>query len=307
MIGDFHFLRPLWLLALIPAILLAWGIRRRTDAAVPWRGIVADHLIPYLVTKGSGLSTRWPLRFLLAGWITGIIVLSGPTWRREPSLFADDVAALAVVVKVSPSMETEDLPPNRMARSMQKVHDLLARRGAAKSALIAYAGSAHTVMPATTDAGIIDTFAASLEPAIMPQEGDAAAEALQLADTVLASAGGGSILWITDGIAPEQAADLAKWRAASHTPVRVLAPLGESPELTALRDAARAVDAKLVLLSPDDADIGELDRAAKFAAPAPGDDATRWQDGGYWLVPLLALLLLPFFRKGWMPTLAARS
>lgn len=307
MIGDFHFLRPWWLLALLPALLFAWGIRRRTDAALPWRGIVAEHLVPYLVTKGRGRHARGPVLLLLAGWITTILVVSGPTWRREPSLFADDVAALAVVVKVSPSMETEDLAPNRMTRSMQKVHDLLARRGGAKTALIAYAGSAHVVMPATSDSGIIDTFAASLAPGIMPNEGDAAAEALKTADRMLANAGGGSILWITDGIAPEQAAALAGWRKSSHTPVRLLAPLPESPELAALRDASQVVDAKLVILSPDDSDIGELERAAKFAAPAPGDDSARWRDSGYWLTPLLALMLLPFFRKGWMPAIAARS
>jgi Ca-activated chloride channel family protein len=33
----------------------------------------------------------------------------------------------------------------------------------------------------------------------------------------------------------------------------------------------------------------------------------RWQDSGYWLTPLLLVLVLPFFRKGWMQSLAARS
>lgn len=307
MIGDFHFLRPWWLLALLPCLLLAWGIRRRTDAALPWRGIVADHLVPYLVTKGKGQKTRGPVLLLLAGWITAVLVLAGPAWRREPPLFADDVAALAVVIKVSPSMETEDLAPSRMARSVQKVHDLLARRGGAKTALVAYAGSAHGVMPATSDAGIIDSFAASLEPGIMPEEGDAAAEALTMADSLLASAGGGSILWITDGIAPEQAAALESWRKSSHTPVRLLAPLPDSAELAALRSASQAVEAKLVMLSADDSDITELERAAKFAPPAPGDGSARWRDSGYGLTPLLALMLLPFFRRGWMPVIAARS
>jgi Ca-activated chloride channel family protein len=37
-------------------------------------------------------------------------------------------------------------------------------------------------MPATTDGGIIDTFAQALDPTIMPKEGDAAVDALRLAD-----------------------------------------------------------------------------------------------------------------------------
>jgi Ca-activated chloride channel family protein len=33
MIGDFHFLRSWWLLALVPCVLIIWAIRRREDAA----------------------------------------------------------------------------------------------------------------------------------------------------------------------------------------------------------------------------------------------------------------------------------
>jgi Ca-activated chloride channel family protein len=31
MIGDFHFLRPAWLLAILAAVALAWIVRRRGD------------------------------------------------------------------------------------------------------------------------------------------------------------------------------------------------------------------------------------------------------------------------------------
>lgn len=304
--GDFHFLRPWWLLSLIPVLALAWGIRRQSVPSRQWRGIVADHLLPYLVRGGpAGNHGSAPLLLMLAGWIPAALILAGPAWRREPSPFADDAAALAIVIRVSPSMETEDIPPSRLTRSVQKVHDLLARRGASKAALIAYGGTAHVVMPATADPGIIDTFAAALEPNIMPGEGDAAAEALQLAEKTLTSAGGGSILWITDGIAPEQQAALSRWRSASGMPVRLLAPLLESsPELESLR---KATDVKIVTLTADDADIDELVRASRSAVSVPGGESARWRDSGYWLTPLLAILMLPFFRKGWMTQTAARK
>ena len=308
MIGDFHFLRPWWLLALIPSLLLAWAIYRRSEASTPWKGIVADHLLPYLVRGRTSERRIGPLLLLLCGWIVSVIILSGPSWKREPSPFADDFAAVAIVVKVTPSMETEDIAPNRLARSVQKVHDLLAARGAAKAGLVAYAGTSHVVIPATVDADVIESFASSLSPAIMPEEGDAAAEALQMADHLLTSAGGGSILWITDGIAPEQQGAMAKWRRSSRTPIRLLAPLpANSPELAALDSAAASAEAKVIGLTSDDGDITELARASKFASPAPGDGDARWQDGGYWLTPLLALIILPFFRKGWMAPIAARS
>jgi Ca-activated chloride channel homolog len=301
--GDFHFLRPAWFLALVPVALLAWGIRRREDGGRPWHGIVDPHLLPYLLS-GQGKRARFgPLELLALGWCVAIVALAGPTWRREPAPFAEDTAALAIVVKVAPSMRTEDVQPDRLTRSVEKIRDLLARRRGAKTALVAYAGSAHVVMPPTTDEGIIDTFAMALDPKIMPQDGDVAAVALRLADQTLADAGAGSILWITDSIAPEQAQALAAWRKASETPVRLLAPLLGGAELSALRGAA---DAELVQLTPDDADVRQLARAAKFSTAATGERSDRWRESGYWLTPLLALLGLPFFRRGWMVSTAAR-
>ena len=76
---------------------------------------------------------------------------------------------------------------------------------------------------------------------------DAAAEALRLADRALASAGGGSIVWLTDGVAPEQAGALAQWRQGSRTEVRVW-PMATGGEPPAPREAALK---QRVLLSED--------------------------------------------------------
>ena len=159
------------------------------------------------------------------------------TCKRSP--FAENTAALAIVVEVSPSIKAEDVQPSCLARATQKIHDLLQQRAGAKTSLIAYSGSAHVVMPATSDDGIIDTFAHALDPKIVPKEGDVAAEAFRLADQTLAEEGIGSILWITDTIAPEQASALATWRNSSRTDVRLLAPLLPGPELDAVRTGAR--------------------------------------------------------------------
>lgn len=297
---SFHFIRPAWLLALAPAALLWWLLRRRNDAKQLWRGIVAPHLLTHLLGGEEKNSHLGPLEFIGLGWLLTVVAIAGPTWKQEPAPFADDVAAIAIVVKVSPSMTTEDVQPSRLARATDKIHDLLKERGAAKTSLIAYAGSAHVVMPPTKDSGIIDAFARALDPKIMPVVGDVAAEALKLADQTLVEAGGGSILWITDSIAAEQNAPLSSWRKSSGTTVRLMPPLFPGPELDAVITGARTVNASVVRLAADDTDIRELASASKFASASGGGANRRWAESGYWLTSLIAALLLLFFRKGWM-------
>jgi Ca-activated chloride channel family protein len=298
-----HLIRPGWLLALLPAALLWWMLHRHTDSGRAWRGVIAPHLLAHL-WGGQGKPSRFnPLFVLGLLWLLTTVAIAGPTWTHQASPFAEDTAALAIVVKVSPSMETEDVPPSRLQRAAQKVHDLLQARGNAKTSLVAYAGSAHIAMPATNDAGIIDTFAQALTPAVMPLDGDAAAEALHLADQTLAAAGGGSIVWITDSVAPEQADALANWRRASGTKVRLWAPLTPGDELDALLQNAQAVNAQQVSLTADDSDVQALANAAKFASTLGDKGDARWSETGYWLTPVIALLLLLFFRRGWMISL----
>ncbi len=305
--AGFHFIRPEWLLALVLVAFFWWRLRRHGDDRQPWRGIVAPHLLPHLL-RGEEIKSRFdPLRWLIVVWTISALAIAGPAWKRAPAPFAEDTAALALVVKVSPSMKTEDVEPSRQERAAQKIHDLSKERAGAKTALIAYAGTAHLVMPLTKDAGIIDTFAQALDPKIMPSPGDAVVDALKLADRALAEAGGGSILWITDGVSPEQSAALAAWRKSSGTPLRVLPPLLPGPELDAVNNLAHSVNAGVVSLAADDSDVRELARLARFATVAGPDGSQRWLESGYWLTPVIALLLLPFFRKGWMPRTSATA
>ena len=129
----------------------------------------------------------------------GLAIVAGGAAGTVTAPFADDLAALVIVVKVTPSMKTEDVQPDRLTRTVQKIHDLLALRSGARSALIAYAGTSHLVVPLTRDAGIVNTFAAALNPKIMPDDGDAAVEALALADQVLAKFASLAAIW--DGLA----------------------------------------------------------------------------------------------------------
>jgi hypothetical protein len=70
-------------------------------------------------------------------------------------------------------------------------------------------------------------------------------------------------------------------------------PLNEGPEMGALQEAAKVAGASSVKLTPDDADVNQLARTAKFSSAATAETSDRWQKSGYWLVLILALLMHP--------------
>lgn len=285
--SEFHFLRP-WALALVvPALLLWFASRHAADSTRRWARVIDPDLLRQFVVGGP---QRWhlaPHDLLLAGWIVATLAVAGPAWQREPSPFADAERPLMIVLRVAPSMTTPDLAPTRLDRARQKIADLLKRHDGMPAGLVAYSGSAHLVLPPTPDRDIVLELAQSLSPQIMPREGDRLDDAVALADRVLRDGGqGGSILVVADSVAPDQ---------TTRTPYTLLAML---PEPTPLPD----VEARVVRTTIDDDDIKALSRriASMGAPPAATGEGERWRDAGYWLTPLLVLLVMGWFRRGWV-------
>jgi len=304
LLGYFHFLRPLWLLALVPATLTGWLLWWQQDPRRGYGAIIAPHLLTHLVIMAGKTSFLRPEVVLLCALPLSILALAGPSWRQEPSPFAEDQAAAIVVLKIAPSMQASDLQPSRLERAQHKLHDWLALRPGARVGLIAYSGSAHLVMPLTRDSRIVEQMAQALEPSVMPVQGEALADALKLAQQQLERAGvPGSIVVMTDSIAASQLSTLADYRQAGGPPVQVLAMVGSRQAAAAngLDTGARSLDASLELVTVDDSDVRRLaTRATTHVAVAKADTPeARWRDEGYVLVPLLTLVALLWARRGW--------
>jgi Ca-activated chloride channel family protein len=82
---------------------------------------------------------------------------------------------------------------------------------------------------------------------------------------------------------------------------------GTGEELDSLKRAADALDAQVVEVTADDADVRRLARNARFSTAAEQGGGERWRDFGYWLVPPLAMMMLFWFRPGWMVRPAAQG
>jgi len=306
MIESLHFLRPQALFLLVPAVGLVWAIARRRDAWRKWQDLLAPHLLQALLVYTQRRRESRPLLLLAFALLLGIVALAGPAWRQQPVPFAQDTAALVIVLKVTPSMLAQDVQPSRLERARQKIQELLEQRPGARAALVAYAGSAHLVMPLTRDISLIDTFAAALHPDIMPREGDDPAAALALAARQLDEAHEkGSVLWVGDGLAGAEAERIVLQDTQAVISLVMLGtvwPDGDGPERRELEHAASVLGARLVFVAPDARDVDSMAAgvAANFAAAMESDGGTRWQDEGYWLMFPLVLLALLWFRTGWV-------
>jgi Ca-activated chloride channel family protein len=288
----FHFLRPWWLLALLPAALFLWLVLRREREGRRWEHAIAPHLLKHLLVGGGDSRAFRPAYLVTAVLAFAIVGAAGPTWRREPPPFTQDRAPLVIALDVSQSMAGTDLKPSRLERAKQKVRDLLAARGGARTGLVAYAGTAHLVMPSTDDPAVIEPFLAALATGLMPVEGRNAAAALALARQMLAKeAVPGTVLLVADGLSPD---DHAAFPGSSDV-VLLLMTAGDSGEATA------GIDVPTVRATVDQSDIRAVERriANNFQAAQAQDPAARWRDDGYWLVFPAALLALLWFRRGW--------
>jgi len=317
--GQFHFLRPAWLLLLVPTGFLMWSVYQRSDSLRAWKKVIAPHLLDHLLLRESRENSRWrPVYMLGIGWFVAVLALAGPSWQMQASPFSEDQAAMFIVIKVTPQMLARDIQPSRLQRSVLKIHDLLELKKDVRTGLIAYAGSAHLVMPLTSDSGIINSFAQALEPGIMPRDGDEPAKAIALANQRLKQASvPGSIVLITDAIDPSQIAALDKIRQRGSVEVHIFAmaagpevipPSGSPPapalDMDSLRKAARALGGSVTLVTADKRDIESLSaKIERSISHAPSQEGQQWQDAGYYLLVLFALIMLTFFRRGGSVTL----
>jgi Ca-activated chloride channel family protein len=302
---NFHLLRPWALALLLLSFLLWWWTRQTADTTRRWSKVIDPELLKVLIVGGGAGRRLGPHDMLLLGSIAAILAVAGPTWKREPTPFADQAAPVMIVLKVAPSMMTPDLAPTRLDRARQKIADLLKARDGMPAGLIAYSGTAHLVLPPTPDHEVVVGMAGALSTGIMPREGDQLAAAVALVAQVLRDGGqGGSILVIADTVAPGQTEALRKAGEPNRPPVifYAIAPPQAVDADGNLSAAVAALDARLVQTTIDSVDVQALARrlAVDNAAPLAPGETVRWQEAGYWLTLGLALLVLLWFRRGWV-------
>jgi len=80
LIENFHFLRPIWLLALLPVLLFFIAMWRVNSVVTAWDKAIDKSLLPYLLDRSKNASQRTPLILLFCAWCLSILALAGPVW-----------------------------------------------------------------------------------------------------------------------------------------------------------------------------------------------------------------------------------
>ena len=324
MLEQFHFLRPLWLLSLVPIAALFLMVRYAADDTRAWRKVIDPHLLAHLRVPSSGGSRVRPIHLVTAILTLCALAAAGPTWEHEVSPFSEDIAPLIIAVDLSNTMNAVDVQPTRLERAKQKITDILTLRQGAKTALIAYAGSAHVVLPPCDDSEVFGSFLAALQSDIMPLEGRNMAAATAAAETLLARSDvPGTILFVTDAVGDGSDA-LREVAGASDNKVAILVVATANGGALRSSDGSFATESdgrrtvvrmdraafealndvegiSVVGVTADDADVHALQRRieSNLRAAQQDDISMRWKDNGYTLVIPIALLLLFWFRRGW--------
>ncbi len=300
---SFHFLRPFWLLALVPTCLLLWGMVVQTLRSKAWRGVCDAHLLPFILeTRHLGRRGLSKVLLVLSSLFL-IISLAGPTWSRFPVPTYQHIEPRVVVLDLSDAMLAIDLTPSRLQRAKFKLHDLLQYHDVGQWGLVVYTGEPFVVSPLTDDGQTIDALLSTLTPDVMPVQGQQLSTALQQAEQLISDAGfhQGQLLVLTavppSDSAISEAASLSKHGLQTSIMPVIGHETASDPHFLAL---AKAGGGELIPMSDTSSDLDQWLKDTKGhhdVVEQEQKDVPVWRDEGRWfLIPAL-LFLLPLFRR----------
>ena len=325
LISEFHFLRPLWLLAVPLVWWMVFLLRKKWWQKGDWDGEVEPHLLEFLATSHSHHKRKLlPWVMCLAGTLL-LLSLAGPAWQNKPQPLIKKSQARVLVLDLSFSMLASDVKPTRIDRVRFKLEDLLNNFSEGETALVGYAGEAFVISPLTHDANTISSLLPGLHPNIMPVPGSRADLGVELASDLLSRSIGsqGHIILVTDGIEESEISAVKNASGANEFSILAVGTEAGSPialkaggflkdrngaivipklNLKPLRKLANQVKGGLTLLSPDDRDVNQIIAAETSEGSYTEDEQQRtsdkWNEEGPWLLLIVLPLTALLFRRG---------
>jgi Ca-activated chloride channel family protein len=306
--SQFHFAQGAWLWGLIaiPLVLLLYVFFQSPTGADRLERFADRHLLPHLIKNSAATraNVRRPLLLWSLAWLCGVIALAGPRWGYTEEQTYEPARDLVVVLDLSQSMNATDVKPSRIARAREEIEDIMNMSHDDSIGLVAYAAVPHMVTPLTDDFRTIKNLLPELDTSLVTIEGDRLKPALRMAASMLKDEVGDdkSILVISDGnFQEDDIADLAQ-AAGSATIYTMGVGLPNSglraDRLQMLATAGRGIYVEANYTDSDTRAILNRMGVANFRARMSGKGVRVWDERFYIPALILALLLLPLFRKG---------
>ncbi|CRL47109.1 MULTISPECIES: tetratricopeptide repeat protein [Pseudomonas] len=320
--------RPWWLLLLPVLGWLLWQLWHRQKRAGRWQMILPPAFHAALLSGGNGRDSKLPWVVLGLAWVLTVLALLGPSWQRVEQNSQKPADPLVVVLELTPEMLATDVTPNRLEQARRKLLDLLEVRSDAQTAIVVYAGSAHTLVPLSDDLSTSRNLLDALKPSLMPEAGHRADLAVSKALALLSQGalGDGRILLIGSTLTEQEREGIHKALDGHSTEFLMLgigtaegAPVAQE-DGSFLKDSEGAIlvprldNSSLKAFAHDlggryrQAQLDEADLRALGLLDGPRmlrDDGQllrldTWADQGYWLLLPLLLLAACAGRRGWL-------
>lgn len=285
------FLYPEILLALFPLWLYIWWLIGIQDSSHIWKKYIQKSFLPHLLKVKKVTLFKTPLWLGIIMSLM-IVALAGPSWSLKKLTQSNEISEVVWIVHVSESMQSKDLMPSRFKRALFKIDDFLSQHAQIRSALIAYNGSSHLVMPLTKDKNIIHLFGSSLSPEIMPAKGDDLYNAVKLASKQFVEVEG-SIVVLTDNISKEQKRLIENDEMLKRYNLIFYNITSKALKKSSMDDA--------IDISFDESDIKLLEESIQrqYESSIGTKNVVR-ENGGYYLLPFIVFLMLLWFRTGFI-------
>jgi len=323
-LNNIHFMRPIWLVLLIPAVIMTVWLAQRTLRKGRWDQLIDPALQSHMLDRTPGKSSILGVIAIFVASAIAIVAVSGPSWQRKAVPVISNPDALVLLIDMSLSMNATDVAPDRATRTIRKATDIVRGREDGITAVIAYSGEAHTVVPFTDDKATVEHLLTSLSPEIMPKLGSRPDKALAQARTLMTDAGvnEATALLITDGIQNKDVERIAlalgdsvklgviAVGTAEGAPVpiggqgflkkgdgTIVLPKLDTAPMQALYEATGS---RWRTMSYNDSDWRSLTSSFPGSNDANAQETTfeTWQDAGYWLAFLLIPIAVVGFRRG---------
>lgn len=298
---DFHFLRPWWLLGLIiPAAVYVFTYKN-SQIQSAWQKVCDKNLLDYLLIKNNG--TKGYKASVSAALITLFLVmaLAGPTWlkKENPALSVEN--PVMILLNMSGEMWNKDVSPSRIERAKYVIKDLTKSLKNTESGLIVYSKEPFMITPLTEDTSLIDNIMSALQLDIMPQDGDRLDRAIELAVSRMQKTGlpHGNLIVITSNVGERfdaaltgasQASDagfdvnIVNINKTTNDKLQMVADKGNGLYLNYQQSLAPLIQ------KINDITAKEIKQSKNMQ--------TVWEDMGWYLLWLPALLFLFSFRRG---------